>query len=298
MPISNFESKQANRLDIVVSELLDKSRNYASNLIKQSKVTLDGMITTKCGANVKIGSKLTIDIPEPIESAFIAQDIPLNIVYQDDDVVVINKQQGLTVHPSGKINTNTLVNALLFNIKDLSTINGVIRAGIVHRLDKDTSGLMIVCKNDKSHNSIAKQISTKECRRVYTALVEGVVKADEGTIDQPIKRSNSDRKKMAIDSSGRKAVTHFKVLKRYLNYTLVEFVLETGRTHQIRVHSKFMLHPIVGDKIYGFIKQKFKLEGQLLHSTIISFKHPSTNEILTFKSDLPDYFLNCLSKLS
>lgn len=298
MPKNNYEVTQSDRLDVLVSKLLEKSRNYASLLIKQSRVTVDGKIITKCGANVKEKSKIVIDIPQPIESTLIAQDIPVNIVYQDEDIAVINKQQGLTVHPSGKINTNTLVNALLYNIKDLSSINGEVRAGIVHRLDKDTSGLMIVCKNDKSHNSIAKQISSKECKRIYKALVEGVVKTDEGIIDQPIKRSVSDRKKMAIDKTGRSAVTHYKVLKRYNNYTLMQFELKTGRTHQIRVHSKYILHPIVGDKTYGFSKQKFNLNGQLLHSAQISFRQPTTNELLSFSAELPDYFSNCLSKLT
>lgn len=291
------EENSGDRLDVFVGEVAQSSRSNAQKRIKKGLVTLNGKTEDKVSRTLKIGDNVgvTIVAPEPIE--LIPQDIPLDIVYQDEYLAVINKQQGLTVHPAGGSYTDTLVNALLYHIKDLSGINGDIRPGIVHRLDKDTSGLMVVAKNDFAHVSLSQQIATKECRRIYYALTEGVFKEDSGVIDQPLFRSKTDRKKIAVDPDGRQAITLFNVVERFSANTLVRFELKTGRTHQIRVHSAFIGHPIVGDKVYGFKKQRFDLNGQLLHSKEITFTHPKTGESMHFDSELPDYFRRILSVL-
>lgn len=291
------EENSGDRLDVFVGEVAQSSRSNAQKRIKKGLVTLNGKTEDKVSRMLKIGDNVgvTIVAPEPIE--LIPQDIPLDIVYQDEYLAVINKQQGLTVHPAGGSYTDTLVNALLYHIKDLSGINGDIRPGIVHRLDKDTSGLMVVAKNDFAHVNLSQQIASKECRRIYYALTEGVFKEDSGVIDQPLFRSKTDRKKIAVDPDGRQAITLFNVVERFAANTLVRFELKTGRTHQIRVHSAFIGHPIVGDKVYGFKKQRFDLNGQLLHSKEITFTHPKTGESMHFDSELPDYFRRILSVL-
>ena len=291
------EENSGDRLDVFVGEVAQSSRSNAQKRIKKGLVTLNGKTEDKVSRTLKIGDNVgvTIVAPEPIE--LIPQDIPLDIVYQDEYLAVINKQQGLTVHPAGGSYTDTLVNALLYHIKDLSGINGDIRPGIVHRLDKDTSGLMVVAKNDFAHVNLSQQIASKECRRIYYALTEGVFKEDSGIIDQPLFRSKTDRKKIAVDPDGRQAITLFNVVERFSANTLVRFELKTGRTHQIRVHSAFIGHPIVGDKVYGFKKQRFDLNGQLLHSKEITFTHPKTGESMHFDSELPDYFRRILSVL-
>lgn len=291
------EENSGDRLDVFVGEVAQSSRSNAQKRIKKGLVTLNGKTEDKVSRTLKIGDNVgvTIVAPEPIE--LIPQDIPLDIVYQDEYLAVINKQQGLTVHPAGGSYTDTLVNALLYHIKDLSGINGDIRPGIVHRLDKDTSGLMVVAKNDFAHVNLSQQIASKECRRIYYALTEGVFKEDSGVIDQPLFRSKTDRKKIAVDPDGRQAITLFNVVERFAANTLVRFELKTGRTHQIRVHSAFIGHPIVGDKVYGFKKQRFDLNGQLLHSKEITFTHPKTGETMHFDSELPDYFRRILSVL-
>lgn len=291
------EENSGDRLDVFVGEVAQSSRSNAQKRIKKGLVTLNGKTEDKVSRTLKIGDNVgvTIVAPEPIE--LIPQDIPLDVVYQDEYLAVINKQQGLTVHPAGGSYTDTLVNALLYHIKDLSGINGDIRPGIVHRLDKDTSGLMVVAKNDFAHVNLSQQIASKECRRIYYALTEGVFKEDSGVIDQPLFRSKTDRKKIAVDPDGRQAITLFNVVERFAANTLVRFELKTGRTHQIRVHSAFIGHPIVGDKVYGFKKQRFDLNGQLLHSKEITFTHPKTGESMHFDSELPDYFRRILSVL-
>lgn len=291
------EENSGDRLDVFVGEVAQSSRSNAQKRIKKGLVTLNGKTEDKVSRTLKIGDNVgvTIVAPEPIE--LIPQDIPLDIVYQDEYLAVINKQQGLTVHPAGGSYRDTLVNALLYRIKDLSGINGDIRPGIVHRLDKDTSGLMVVAKNDFAHVNLSQQIASKECRRIYYALTEGVFKEDSGVIDQPLFRSKTDRKKIAVDPDGRQAITLFNVVERFSANTLVRFELKTGRTHQIRVHSAFIGHPIVGDKVYGFKKQRFDLNGQLLHSKEITFTHPKTGESMHFDSELPDYFRRILSVL-
>lgn len=291
------EENSGDRLDVFVGEVAQSSRSNAQKRIKNGLVTLNGKTEDKVSRTLKIGDNvgITIVAPEPIE--LIPQNIPLDIVYQDEYLAVINKQQGLTVHPAGGSYKDTLVNALLYHIKDLSGINGDIRPGIVHRLDKDTSGLMVIAKNDFAHVNLSQQIASKECRRIYYALTEGVFKEDSGIIDQPLFRSKTDRKKIAVDPDGRQAITLFNVVERFSANTLVRFELKTGRTHQIRVHSAFIGHPIVGDKVYGFKKQRFDLNGQLLHSKEIKFTHPKTGESMHFDSELPDYFRRILSVL-
>ena len=233
---------------------------------------------------------------EPVQITAEPQNLPVEIVYQDGDIAVINKTQGMVTHPCAGTPDGTLVNALMYHIRDLSAINGVLRPGIVHRLDKDTSGLLVVAKNNAAHLSLAEQIEKKTAGRYYVALVCGNIKEDEGTIDAPIARSVRDRKKMAVDENGRRAVTHYKVRERFGDYTLVEFKLETGRTHQIRVHAKYINHPVVGDVTYGK-KDSFGLNGQLLHAYKLTLTHPTTGERMTFEADLPDYFKRVLDKL-
>ena len=291
------EDNDGDRLDTAVSDnLTDISRARCQKLIKEGAVWLNGKIE-KASKTVREGDIAEVLIPELKPVELLPQDIPLDIVWQDENMAVINKQQGLTVHPASGVYTDTLVNALLYHIKDLSGINGDIRPGIVHRLDKDTSGLMVVAKNDVAHRSLAEQISTKTCRRIYYALVEGVMKNDNGFVEKPIGRSKSDRKKMGIVPDGKYAKTFYTVVERFEKNTLVKFELTTGRTHQIRVHTQYLGHPVVGDKTYGYKNQRFDLAGQLLHSKEIRFIHPTTGEQMSFECDLPDYFANVLSKL-
>ncbi len=285
------------RLDrFLQSKLKDKTRNFIQNLIEDKRVKINDKIVTKSGTKVKVGQDVEVEIPEPQVLQVEAQEIPLDIVYQDADLLVINKPQGMVVHPAVKNFSNTLVNALLYSVKDLSGINGVLRPGIVHRLDKDTSGLMLVAKNDFSHNNLAKQIANKTCVREYLALLNGVVKKDSGVIETLIARDPKDRKKMAVVKTGGKiAISEFVVEKRFSQFTLVRFKLKTGRTHQIRVHAKYMGHPVVSDPVY--YKLQMGQKGQLLHSCYIEFNQPSTNERLSFKAKLPEYFANVIDKL-
>ena len=284
------------RLDVFLSEKLEFTRSKVKNLIDDGLVTLNGK-PLKPRDLTKIGEEYQVEIQDAKESDIKPVDIPLDIVYEDDDLAVINKQQGLTVHAGSGTDDNTLVNALLFKLDKLSGINGVIRPGIVHRIDKDTSGLLVVAKNDDAHNYLAEQLKDKTCNRTYVALLEGVLKNDKGTIDTFIDRSKKNRTMMAVSTEGRQAITHYKVLKRYDNFTLCEFKLETGRTHQIRVHAKYLGHPIVGDTVYGYKNQKFNLNGQLLHAKKLEFKHPKTKKLVSFEVDLPEYFEKVLSTL-
>ena len=284
------------RLDVYLSKQLDFSRAKVQKLIDDGNVKINGE-SVKSKQLTVLGSEVEIDMPAPTELSVKAVDIPLDIVYQDSDLAVINKQQGLTVHQGSGTGEDTLVNALLYHLESLSGINGVIRPGLVHRIDKDTSGLLVVAKNDKAHLSLSKQIESKTCKRVYVALLEGNLKEDEGRIETYISRSTKNRTQMAVSASGRRAVTNFKVLERSNGYTLCEFSLETGRTHQIRVHSKHLGHPIVGDTVYGYKNQKFKLSGQLLHARKLSFIHPTSEKEVSFEAEIPDYFVNTLKKL-
>ena len=292
------EQDRKKRLDMFLAEnFSDMTRNHIQNMIQNGLVLVDGK-KVKSGYSLKENQKITISIVEPQKTDIVPENIPLNIVYEDADLLVINKPQGMVVHPANTVFSGTLVNALLSQVKDLSGINGELRPGIVHRLDKDTSGLMLVAKNDKAHNNLAKQIQEKSCERVYWALVCGNVKKDEGVLVTQIGRNPKDRKKMAVlkDGEGRQAISSFRVLKRYVGYTLMEWSLKTGRTHQIRVHAKHIGHPVACDPVYG--TENFGHCGQLLHSKHIKFSHPTTKKVMEFDSNLPDYFENILKKLS
>lgn len=270
------------------------TRAHIKNLIEQGQILVDGK-TVKAGQLLKVGQRVSFDFLPPKEVDVKAEDVDFEIVYEDKDLLVVNKPQGLVVHPCASTRTGTLVNGLLGRVKDLSGINGVLRPGIVHRLDKNTSGLMVVAKNDMAHISLSKQIKDKTCKRKYLALVEGHLKEDSGTIKTYIGRNPKDRKKMAVTESGREAITNYRVVKRYVGYDLVEFSLQTGRTHQIRVHAKSLGHPVVGDDVYG--KAVKGLNGQLLHSYYIEFIHPRTQEKMSFSTKLPQHFEDYLKKL-
>ena len=288
-------TKENVRLDVLMAEMLpDLTRSRIKNLIDEGSILLDGKVV-KAGEKVRLGQIVEYSIVEaqPLEAK--AEDIDFEIVFEDSDLLVINKPQGLVVHPCSSTKEGTLVNGLLFKVKDLSGINGVLRPGIVHRLDKNTSGLMLVAKNDFAHVSLAQQIKNKTCKRKYLALVEGHLKEDQGHIETFIERDKKDRKKMAVSSQGKSAITDYKVIDRFEKYDLVEFSLQTGRTHQIRVHCKMMGHPIVGDDVYGHSVKG--LAGQLLHSYSITFVHPRTANVMTFEREIPQYFLDYLKKL-
>ncbi|MBU3180129.1 RluA family pseudouridine synthase [Clostridium psychrophilum] len=291
------EDSVGTRLDVFISnEFEHKSRSYIQKIIEGETAIVNGK-SRKSNFKLKLEDKITLEIPDPIELNVKAEDIPLDILYEDSDVIVINKPQDMVVHPAPGNYTGTLVNALLNHCTDLSGINGVLRPGIVHRIDKDTSGALVVAKNDIAHNCLAAQLKDHSMTRSYLALVEGVIKDDKGTIDAPIGRHPKDRIKMAIVESGKRAVTHFKVIERFDSYTLVECNLETGRTHQIRVHMAKIGHPLVGDSVYGFKKQKFNLKGQVLHAKKLGFIHPTTHKYIEFISPLPEYFTQLLNKL-
>lgn len=292
------EENRGDRIDKFISDSEnDISRSYAAKLCGEKLVEVNGKAEGK-NYKIKGGEEIAVELPEPEELELVPENIPLNIVYEDDDVIVVNKPQGMVVHPAAGNESGTLVNALLYHCGDsLSAINGVIRPGIVHRIDKDTSGLLIAAKNNEAHLKLSEQLKERKALRKYLALVNGNIKEDSGTVNRPIGRSPSDRKKMAVIPGGREAVTHFNVLERFGQYTLVECILETGRTHQIRVHMAYIGHSIVGDKTYGIKKEKFNLVGQLLHARTIGFSHPKTGEMMEFSSQLPDYFENVLEKL-
>jgi 23S rRNA pseudouridine1911/1915/1917 synthase len=291
-----IEDELSIRIDVYLSERLDFTRSRVKKLCDEQNVMLNGKVV-KSNKIVKKGDELEIMLPDAKNLDLEPENIPLDIVYQDEDLAVINKPQGLTVHAGSGTNGSTLVNALLYHLDNLSGINGVVRPGIVHRIDKNTSGLLVVAKNDLAHISLAKQIENKTCKRIYLALLEGVVKTDKGKIDTFINRSEKDRTKMAVSTFGREAITEYKVIKRYNNYTLCEFSLKTGRTHQIRVHAKHIGHPVVGDKEYGYKNQKFNLNGQLLHAHKLEFVHPTKGEKMCFSAPLPDYFEKILKSI-
>lgn len=286
------------RLDVFLAELTGWTRSQIKLQIDNKRVFVNEK-TQKAGFLVKNGDIIRLSfVKNVIDAKAEPENIPLDIVYEDDDFAIINKPQGMVVHPAPGSYNHTLVNALLFHFENLSSGSSDIRPGIVHRIDKDTSGLLVVAKNDRAHLSLAKQIAEHTCFRHYIALLEGNLKNDNGTITTQIGRNPTDRKQMAVLTSGGKhAITHYSVLERFVGYTLAEFVLETGRTHQIRVHAKYLGHPIVGDKTYGIKNQKFNLEGQLLHAYKLELTHPTTEKRMTFECKLPDYFEKVLSKL-
>lgn len=287
------------RLDKVISaEEPSLSRSAAQKLIEDGAVTVNGKTAVK-SLKIKGGETVSVIIPDPVELKAVPQDIPVEIVYEDDELLVVNKPKGMVVHPAAGNPDKTLVNALLFHCKGrLSSINGVVRPGIVHRIDKDTSGLLIVAKNDFSHSHLAEQIKEHSFTRIYKAVVIGKMPEEEGTVNAPLGRSRNDRKKQAVNGlNPRDAVTHYKVLEHFSGYDLCSFRLETGRTHQIRVHCAHLGHPVAGDFVYGPPKNSFGLDGQCLHAETIGFIHPKTNEYMEFSAPLPDYFINVLNKL-
>lgn len=285
-------------MDVFLSEKLGETRSSVKKRIDDGFVTVNGL-PAKASQRGKASDEIIVLLPEPVSMAAHPENIPIDVIYQDADLAVINKPQGMTVHMGAGNTEGTLVNALLYHLDSLSGINGVIRPGIVHRIDKDTSGLLVVAKNDKAHLSLSAQIAEKTCRRVYLALLEGVVKEDKGRIATDIGRSPKDRLKMAVlpAGKGKRAVTDFRVLQRYRNNTYMEFILQTGRTHQIRVHSRYIGHPVVGDPVYGYRNQRFPLHGQLLHACKLTLVHPTTGEEMTFEAPLPDYFTKILEEL-
>ena len=294
-----IQENQQMRLDKYLAEQFpEQTRSYLQKLIKDGEVLVNGK-NVKTGYQLSKGDEVSVNIPEPKELDVEPQKMDLDIVYEDDDVILINKPKGMVVHPAPGHTTDTLVNGLLYHCKDnLSGINGVARPGIVHRIDRDTTGILIVCKNDMSHNSIAAQLKEHSINRRYRALVHGNLKEDTGTVEGAIGRHPIDRKKMSInEKNGKPAVTHYTVLERFGNYTLIECKLETGRTHQIRVHMSSIGHPLVGDAVYGPAKCPFKLQGQCLHAMVLGFVHPRSGEYMEFSAELPEYFEELLRKL-
>lgn len=292
------EINKGKRLDSYISDNMDKiSRSFAQKLIENQQVTINGK-NEKASYKVCAGDNIQVDVPEAQDTKLKAQDIPVDVVYEDKDIIVVNKPKGMVVHPANGNPDGTLVNAILAMCKDsLSGIGGEIRPGIVHRLDKDTSGLLIIAKNNEAHVKMSKQIQDRLVTKKYIALIRGVVKDDEATIDMPIARSKVDRKKMAVDKDGKQAVTHFKVIKRYRGYTLLEIKIDTGRTHQIRVHMAKIGYPVVGDMVYSNGKNEFGIEGQMLHAKSLEFSHPITGKKMHLEAPLPEYFTKVLEEL-
>ena len=296
--------EEGERIDKYLSETLtDYSRSYLKNLIDEGRVQVAGKIV-KGSFKVYNGAAITVNLPPVKDVKILPEDIPLDILYEDEDVILVNKPKGMVVHPAAGHYTGTLVNALMFHCRDnLSGINGELRPGIVHRIDMDTTGVVIACKNDLAHRFIAEQLKEHSIKRKYQAIVYGTFKENEGRIEGAIGRSKTDRKKMAIVPSGKPAVTHYKVLKNFSspngnNYAHIECELETGRTHQIRVHMTSIGHPLLGDNVYGVAKNPFKLDGQTLHAEMLGFIHPRTKEYMEFHAPLPDYFTKLLTKLN
>lgn len=283
------------RLDKAVADLTPLSRSHANEQIKNGQILVNGQVK-KAKYAVRAGDVITYELPEPEALEYIAENLPLDIVYQDEDVAVVNKDQGMVVHPSAGHTSGTLVNALMYHIKDLSGINGVLRPGIVHRIDKDTSGLLMIAKNDDAHIKLAEELKDKKSLRKYWAIVHGNLPNDRGVIEAPIGRSEKDRKKQAVTAKGKPAVTRFHVLERFGNYTLVELQLETGRTHQIRVHMAYIGHPVAGDEVYG-PRKTLKGHGQFLHARTLGFTHPKTGEVMEFTAEAPAIFQETLEKL-
>lgn len=283
------------RLDKAMADLTELSRSQANEEIKKGAVLVNGQ-AKKAKYTVQEGDVITYEVPQEEILDYQAEDIPLEIVYEDDDVAVVNKPQGMVVHPSAGHASGTLVNALMYHVKNLSSINGVVRPGIVHRIDKDTSGLLMVAKNDQAHQALAEELKDKKSLRKYIAIVHGNLPNDRGMIEAPIGRSEKDRKKQAVTAKGKPAVTRFQVLERLGDYSLVELTLETGRTHQIRVHMAYIGHPVAGDPLYG-PRKTLKGHGQFLHAQTLGFTHPKTGETMVFTAEAPAIFQETLEKL-
>ena len=292
------QEEKGKRLDAYIPSVdLDITRTSAQRLIEDGNILVNGK-NAKVSYKIQENDKISVEIPKPKQIELKAQDIPIEIVYEDSDIIVVNKPKGMVVHPANGNPDGTLVNAIMAICKDsLSGIGGEIRPGIVHRIDKDTSGLLIVAKNDNAHVKMSEQIKSHEVKKTYIALVRGVLKKNEATIDMPIGRSTSDRKKMAVNKNGKNAITHIKVLKRFDKYTLLQVNIETGRTHQIRVHLSHIGYPIVGDYTYSNGKNEFDVVGQCLHAQKLEFKHPITQKDMCLEAELPQYFKDILDKL-
>ena len=291
------EEGSEGRLDKYLSENADLSRTRVQQLAKEGKIFVNGK-AAKSSLKVRAGDEIVCDVPEDQPLDIKPENIPLDILYEDEDIIVINKPKGMVVHPAPGNYSGTLVNALLYHCRDLSGINGVIRPGIVHRIDKDTTGCIVCCKNDKAHKAIAKQLEDKTCHREYLAVVNGVIQSDAGKVDAPIGRDPRDRQRMTVtDKNSREAITHFVVKERFRDATLIDCRLETGRTHQIRVHMKYMKHPVMGDTKYGGTCRYMDTQGQVLHAYRLTLVHPSTGKEMTFEAPLPQYFRDLLEIL-
>ena len=296
------QSEEKNRLDsYIASKNLELSRSMIKKLLEDGKITVNGEIT-KASYKVQLNDKIEIDIEKPKKVKLEAQEIPLDVIYEDNDILVVNKQKGLVVHPGNGNLDGTLANAVMAHCKDsLSGIGGELRPGIVHRLDKDTSGLLIIAKNDKAHIKMSEQIKDRKVKKTYIALVRGIISENEATINMPIGRSTKDRKKMAVTKNGKEAITHFKVLNRFTtnkaSYTLLEVKIDTGRTHQIRVHMAEIGHPVIGDTVYSNGKNEFGVVGQCLHAKKLEFTHPITEKEMNLKAPLPEYFEKIIEEL-
>ncbi|NMA67397.1 MAG: RluA family pseudouridine synthase [Clostridiaceae bacterium] len=292
------EAEEGRRLDVWLSEKMnDVSRNYIQKLISEGLVTVDNK-TVKSGLKIKKGMNIKVGIPDPEMLSLEPENIPLDIIYEDQSIIVINKSKDMVIHPAAGNWSGTLVNALLAHCKDsLSDINGVIRPGIVHRIDKDTTGLLVVAKNNDAHLKLSEQIKNHSMKRTYEAIVNGIVKEDSGKIDAPIGRHPINRKKMAVVRNGKPAVTYFKILEHLRGHTYLRLNLETGRTHQIRVHMAAMGHPVVGDTVYGKNCTIMDTKGQVLHARFLTLVHPQSNKEMTFEAPLPDYFTDLLERL-
>ncbi len=292
------DNEQNKRLDMYIAEeKKELSRTTIKRLLENGDILVNEKIQ-KASYKPEAGDRIQINMPEVVETKLVAQDIPVPVIYEDKDIIVVNKPKGMVVHPANGNPDGTLVNAILAMCKDsLSGIGGEIRPGIVHRLDKDTSGLLIIAKNDLAHMNMSKQIQDRKVIKKYIALVRGTVPENEATIDMPIARSQKDRKKMTVDKNGKEAVTHFKVLARYDKYTLLEVKIDTGRTHQIRVHMSYIEHPVIGDEVYSNGKNEFGVKGQMLHAKYLEFKHPITGKDIKLEAPLPEYFEEVLKQL-
>lgn len=291
------ENQAGERIDRFLADSQDLTRSFLQKILKEGEVIVNGK-SVKANYKLRKGDRIQFEIPEAVEPDIVAEDIPLSILYEDADVLVVDKPKGMVVHPAAGHYSRTLVNAVMYHCRgELSGINGVLRPGIVHRIDRDTTGSIIICKNDMAHNEIARQLKEHSINRRYRAIVTGVLKDEEGTIEGAIGRDKKDRKKMAITADGKPAVTHYRVLQRFKHYTYVECVLETGRTHQIRVHMASIGHPLLGDEVYGRRSDKYKCEGQCLHAMTLGFHHPRTGEYIEVNAPLPPYFEHLLAVL-
>jgi len=292
-----IKEEQGIRIDKIIGNIEELSRTAIKRMIEEGNILVNGN-KVKTSYKVVEGDLIIIQKEQPKETDLVPQDIPLNIIYEDNDILIINKEKGMVVHPGAGNPDGTLVNAIMAKCKDsLSGIGGEIRPGVVHRIDKDTSGLVIIAKNDKTHIDISEQIKNREVEKTYLALVRGNIKENEAVINMPIGRSSKDRKKMAVDKKGKEAITEFKVLERYDGFTYIEVKIKTGRTHQIRVHMAEIGYPIVGDEVYSNGRNPFNVKGQMLHAVKLGFIHPTTKQKIVFEAPLPEYFEEILEKL-